>query len=67
MKNLWQAYLIEVNTLTKIQSHSLCRFQTKNKTCYLKFEFVHFYTTILLDLKIRKINRSLVLTSEVCS
>jgi hypothetical protein len=52
MKNLWQAHLIEVNTLTKIQSQSLCRYQTKNKTFYLKFEFVHFYTTILLGLKI---------------
>jgi hypothetical protein len=52
MKTLWQAHLIEVNTITKIQSQSLCRFQTKYKTYYLKFKFVHFYTTILLGLKI---------------
>jgi hypothetical protein len=45
----------------------LCRFQNKNKTCYLKFEFAQFYTTILLGLKIWKSNRSLVLTLGIFS
>jgi hypothetical protein len=52
MKNLWQAHLIEVNIFIKIQGQNLCTFQNKNKTCYLKFGIVHFYTTILLGLKI---------------
>jgi hypothetical protein len=52
MKNLWQAYLLDVNKFIKIQGQNLYRYQNKNKTYYLKFEFVHFYTTILLGLKI---------------
>jgi hypothetical protein len=52
MNNFLQTYLIDVNTLIKIHNQNLCRLQTKNKTCYLKFEFVNFYTTILLGLKV---------------
>jgi hypothetical protein len=67
MKNLWQAHRLEVKTIIKIQDQNLCRFQHKNKTYYLKFKFVHFYTTILLGLKIWKIKLSLVLTLGMCS
>jgi hypothetical protein len=42
MKTLWQAHLIEVNTLTKIQSQSLCKFQTKIKLVILSLNLFIF-------------------------